>query len=356
MCKTILNTFGSEYDPIQQNMTNCTNTYGSILGEGGEYPCCLRIFQNETCGAFQSEKALPLQIIAIFFFLIIVIGLPIFFVFLIRNGVNEIQKGGYLMKKTNLENTLKKHRAKIDNIKESQSNDIQKQLGSGKDLDAALKKYAVMGKHDADSEIRAVEKLIQEEVDKLKNLYTKEVLDNPKAQSYLYQPYSYAHRYYKVVTLVQKLVLLMIQLFVPPQIIANLKMIMGSIFVMVGASLASLQQPFSDSMESMMEMSSQITNAINILVGLGIASGIPWLQDWVGNALLFTVNGINISVFLTTLVISPIRNILFAKKFAQMQLQLQARKIEEFTNNRNSREAQRGGRDDSWLKLVGFLG
>merc|ERR1712166_1295869 len=161
--------------------------------------------------------------------------------------------------------------------------------------------------------------------------------------AYLYQPYSYAHRYYKVVTLVQKLVLLMIQLFVPPQIIANLKMIMGSIFVMVGASLASLQQPFSDSMESMMEMSSQITNAINILVGLGIASGIPWLQDWVGNALLFTVNGINISVFLTTLVISPIRNILFAKKFAQMQLQLQARKIEEFTKRQAFIAAQKSG-------------
>ena len=141
----------------------------------------------------------------------------------------------------------------------------------------------------------------------------------------------------------KKLILLIIQLFVPPQVIANLKMIMGSIFVVIGAFLASLEQPFSDSMESMMEMSSQITNAINILVGLGITSGMPWLQDWYGDAILFTVNGINIAVFVGTLIVSPLRNCLFAQQFAKMKAQLQAQKIEEFTKRQAFLAAQKGG-------------
>ena len=127
-------------------------------------------------------------------------------------------------------------------------------------------------------EVRATLKKIKEEEKKLKNLYTQEVLNNPKAQSYLYQPYDFKHRYYKVFTLIQKLVLLILQLFVPPAVVANLKLWLGTAMMTVGAFFASASQPFSDSMESIMESSSQITNAINILVGLCIANEVPWLM------------------------------------------------------------------------------
>jgi Leucine-rich repeat (LRR) protein len=383
--KTILSTYGSEYNvdvclgicppsgcKINKNSTN-SSAMGSIKenaapeswgrdtpwltstnitelpfgnstlwSTGGEYPCCLKIFKYETCAAFQSEKALPLQIMALFFLIIITIGLPIFFVVLIKNGVAEINRGGYLMKKNKLDRTIKKNKEKIKNIKKGQSTDIQKKIGLGQEVDVLYKKYAEMGKHDAKAEIRAIEKSITEDEGKLKNLYSKEVLDNPKAQTYLYLPYDYNHRYYKVTTLMQKLMLLIIQLFVPPQIIANLKMILGSIFVVIGAFLASLEQPFSDSMESLMEMSSQITNAVNILVGLGITSGMPWLQEWYGDAILFTVNGINVAVFLMTLVVSPLRNCLFAAQFTKMQAQLQREKMEEYTKKQAFLAAQKG--------------
>jgi hypothetical protein len=95
-------------------------------------------------------------------------------------------------------------------------------------------------------------------------------------------------------------------------------------------------------MESLMEMSSQITNAVNILVGLGITSGMPWLQEWYGDAILFTVNGINVAVFLMTLVVSPLRNCLFAAQFTKMQAQLQREKMEEYTKKQAFLAAQKG--------------
>ena len=338
--RTILSTMGSDYDPVRLNTTNCTHTLNNVS-------CCLRIFQGnatggETCAIFQSEKALPLQITSLFFLAAIVIGLPIFFLVLVRKGVDEISRGGYLLKKTNMERSIRRHQDKMANIKLSQTKKMQDKIANGQDIDnAKIMRYAVMGRHDAQAEIRAVGKIIKEEEKKLKNLYSQEVLNNPKAQTYLYQPYDFKHRYYKVFTLFQKLVLLILQLFVPPAVAANLKLWLGTAMMTCGAFFASFSQPFSDSMESLMEASSQITNAINILVGLGIARDIPWLKSAVGDIILFAANGLNLSVFAGVLVVSPLRNCLFARRFAEMQAHLQAKKIEEFTKRQAFLAAQK---------------
>ena len=80
----------------------------------------------------------------------------------------------------------------------------------GEDIDPDLREYAVMGRRDAYREVRALNRAMKKARAGLKNLYTQEVMQNPVAQTYLYLPFDYKHRYYKIwlsKTLTFKLVL-----------------------------------------------------------------------------------------------------------------------------------------------------
>ena len=90
-------------------------------------------------------------------------------------------------------------------------------------------------------------------------LYSQEVHANPKAQTYLYQPYSYKMKFYKIMSMFMKVALLCILLFIPPSIFTGGKMMFGAVVVAIQAFLAGGYSPFSDGMESMMELFSGLS-------------------------------------------------------------------------------------------------
>ena len=73
-----------------------------------------------------------------------------------------------------------------------------------KKIPPELIKYSDMGRYDIIREIEKQKTEIKELVIKQKDLYSQEVHANPKAQTYLYQPYSYKMKFYKIISMMQK--------------------------------------------------------------------------------------------------------------------------------------------------------
>ena len=197
----MLETFGYEFDPDQLEVRQCYGGAGQERLQFGE-PCCLKTFQNETCAWFQSDVATPLQLISIPFLLIITIGLPIFFQKLIRGGIDELYRGGYRLKRDTIQRSIDSKTLDIKNI-----NKLRQLISKRKQIPSSLIKYDTMGHEDVIREVKRLKEEVAELKVKQNDLYTQEVQANPKAQTYLYAPYSFSMRYYKLVSMAQKVLL-----------------------------------------------------------------------------------------------------------------------------------------------------
>jgi hypothetical protein len=291
-----------------------------------EERCCLRTFKNETCIPFQSEVATPLQIMSIPFLLLITFGLTYGFYVLIRDGINEVNRGGYVMKKSSIERSINQKKDDIKNIKL-----LKKLIVKAKQIPPDLRKFDDMGLNDVGRELDRLKGEIKELNEKQKDLYTQEVQANPKAQTYLYAPYSFKMRYYKLGSMAQKVTLVAILLFVPPRVITGAKMWFGSALIFIQALCASIYQPFSDGMETLMEIFAGFTNVINCVVGLLITYGIG--SAALHDAILFTFNLLNFVVIIFTLIVGPLRTHLFVTAFKRKEKVLQEVKLKEFARD-----------------------
>ena len=149
--RTMLETYGFEFDESQLARRHC---FGGEAGTGDERVmfgerCCLKTFQNETCVPFNSTGAAPLQIISMPFLIIVALGLPYVFYKLIKEGMEELNNGGYLIKKDSIQRSI--------NIKKEAAKNIlslRKVRGKKKKMPEELLQYQEMGLDDINREIK----------------------------------------------------------------------------------------------------------------------------------------------------------------------------------------------------------
>jgi Leucine-rich repeat (LRR) protein len=321
--RIMLETYGFEFDPKQLDSKQCLGGTGSEVREMFGEPCCLKTFQNETCAPFQSPIATPLQIMSIPLLIIITVGLPFVFYKLIKEGISELNRGGYRMKNDSIQRSIDKKKKDIKNIRK-----MKQLIEKNKDVPDELLEYDDMGIQDILRETTRLKSEVKDLTERQNDLYTQEVQANPKAQTYLYVPYSYKMRYYKLVSMAQKLILVAVLLFVPPRIIRGAKMWVGAGVVFLQTVLALLYHPFSDGMETLMEIFAGGTNVINCLVGLAITYGVG--NETIQDIILFTFNFLNLAVILFTLFIAPVRTYLFRSQYQMTEKLLQEDKLKEF--------------------------
>ena len=126
-----------------------------------------------------------------------VIMMPLFFVWLVKNGVHEVYVGGY-------RHRVQVHKRKLKLLKS--------ELKAAEDARKARSVTPAHGERPRDVELatadaketpgnpqpkklardsKALRALIRKERKRIDRVYTYEVQQNPKAQTYLYQPYNY---------------------------------------------------------------------------------------------------------------------------------------------------------------------
>jgi hypothetical protein len=216
-----------------------------------------------------------IQILAFVFGLLYIAGIPFFFYRLISQGTHIVSNAGFETRGAEL-------RAEIARL-EAQREKFKSASWKVKEYDEAIAEYEQY----------------------LQTLWANEVLKNPLPQTYLYAAYEKKWRYYKILQMMQKLAVLVITDFVSQQDVAFLKMWAGTALQGVFTVLAVALRPFSDGFESLMDISSQVVNFVNILAALGVS--MAWLSDSMATIGLFVFNIAAMAFFTLNMFATPIR-------------------------------------------------
>lgn len=118
------------------------------------------------------------------------------------------------------------------------------------------------------------------------------------------QAYSRQARYYKLMQMAQKLLMVCITLFVSENIFGSTKLLLGTGAVVATSLLAGLRRPFANGMENFMDVVQQATNAVNALAAVTL--NYQWLRDEITALALIGSNLVNVGTFVVCVIITPI--------------------------------------------------
>ena len=106
------------------------------------------------------------------------------------------------------------------------------------------------------------------------------------ASTSLYAAYEYDWRFWKIIQLVQNLLLVCISLFVPTSIgsIEQARVFLGAFAIGGFFLFAVWVRPYRDSWEDGMEVFAGLANTVTVLVALGLQYKLSWLAPGLSNA------------------------------------------------------------------------
>ncbi len=229
-----------------------------------DFPLECHIIRHDNQRCFPDEVS-GIQIAAFIFGVVYIIGLPLFFGYLIQKGVHEmIDVHGYALAAEQTERAIKK-------LETDKPADYKAQI---KKLTAALDK-----------------------------LYVDKATHNLCPQSYLFAAYERPFRYFKIGQMLQKFLIVALTLYVPTSVWANAKIVASNVVIIIFAATTILTRPFHDTVEDVMEIFSQSANGFNVFSALNLNAG--WIPVAIIVILLFAFNGIAIVVFIIGFCIAP---------------------------------------------------
>ena len=245
---------------------------------------CLNSLQNFTL----------VHLAAIIFGITYAIAIPTFFIYLINQGVECLDKYcGIIQLRTELEDkkqqykTLKKATQEELEEKKGSITLVQEKEWETKDRDAIIK--------SAKKELERFEKEVNDKYEEKANSY-----DHPAA--YLYNQYTRHDRYTKVVGLLKKLAMMLFTAFIPrgwlQSIASNGMLWLMSIYQTVLA-------PFIVSTENLMETFGQWGNSITLLIGESLQHEFFQSEIYtqvIAPAILVAIVGLLLSIFIVLVV------------------------------------------------------
>lgn len=293
VARMILTNFAGTYEP------DALDTSGCVYADSSGRRCCLTAFPGRPCVSSPAAALHWLQYVSLVSAVVIVVGLPLFFVYLIRKGVEAVDVAGYEQAESRFQTRLEV----LDATLKSKKAGLRKAKKEGRPADAAAFRR----------EVKAMQQSIKETKADRRNTYAYEVGKNPKAQSYLYQAYQRKSRFVKILQMVEKLALVCIALYVPARILKESKVLVSTSVVGAAALTSGVLRPFNDGFEDIIDLVSRVANTVNIGVSLGLNTG--HITDWLASILLIGFNGANVGMFAFSVIITPIRACLARRRF-----------------------------------------
>eukprot|EP00300_Choanocystis_sp_HF-7_P033084 c45374_g1_i1.p1 GENE.c45374_g1_i1~~c45374_g1_i1.p1 ORF type:complete len:2244 (+),score=641.62 c45374_g1_i1:112-6843(+) len=299
-CATVL------YQPIAKNiLSNFSRSFYKfdssislwVLGKRQlVFPECMRVIdrnQTFTDGQqFCCQSGMPdrpcltsfgdlewYHFVSVILFFVYILGIPYSMYHLVARGTQEIN--------TNFQVTQ------------------QLAITQAKDKELIAKIKAAPSRRER-KELKKQRKANREAFDSAWSKYCREYRN---AQSYLYFSYTYQKRFYKVTSIVEKLLLLCISLFFASMQIDPFKIIAGNAVVFGSFLLGVVAQPFSDGMEDLLDSSCRFTNAFNGFVGV-LAQHVhmsPQAENLFQSTGLGLVNILNLTIVILILLGAPLR-------------------------------------------------
>eukprot|EP00753_Platysulcus_tardus_P007329 PLAT15137.1.p1 GENE.PLAT15137.1~~PLAT15137.1.p1 ORF type:complete len:2194 (+),score=1373.13 PLAT15137.1:84-6584(+) len=294
VAKIVLSAYADESNQDVLQKAGCTTTLPNSNGT----LCCVAALLTQPCLSVNPTLDWP-QIAGFVFIALYILGTPIFFIYLIRRGLFEVDQLGYQTKAGHIQKTL---------------DQVQLQLAEMKKVKKKTKEQKQI--------IRGLKVIIREQKEKLHNLWASSVKEFPKAQSYLYSSYSRKMRFTKILQMMEKLLLVLITLFVAQGDAADasntLRLVAGNIVIAASALFAIIMRPFNDGLEDLMDIVARVGNFANVGIALALKTT-TFMTPQLATFGLFLFNGANAAFAVFGLLATPIRACLAARKY-QRQL------------------------------------
>ena len=300
--------------------------------------CTSRLYSSNTCFPYPVTRVQ----IAAFCFGVLYIGLlPLFIIKLIREGIAIVMDLNTVY--DNLARDTQALRLEIKRLKtlkrEAASN------ASGQTPQQRMQTRAVLVSH-----IQENQSLILAKTRCMEAEYFSRINDPIRklASTSLYAAYEYDWRFWKIIQLVQNLLLVCISLFVPRTIglISQARLFLGT-FAIGGCFLfVCCVLPYYDSWEDGMEIAAGFANTVTVLVALGLQYEVAWLTTARSNAILLGANITAMAAFIIAVVFVPFRICRQKRRHKKQLKETEARMKalnEENANKRAAKLAGKGG-------------
>ncbi|KAJ3431570.1 protein phosphatase 1 regulatory subunit sds22-related [Anaeramoeba flamelloides] len=263
----------------------------------------LILFPDEKC-IMNGGSFMVIHGFSILFGIIYIIGIPLFFVWLIKFRVNEII-GFYQME------------SKIINVKQ-------------------MKK---------ESKTPQEKRIAKKESKKLKEEYKRRVKEFKCPESYLYNAHTKEFKYYKPFQMAEKFIYLILTIFYGA---GNVLGLVAAIAITFFCVIALLFRPFSDFVEDLLDDIGKIVNMLCILIGTLLAYSAAGLSQANTGPILVILNVFFLLAVLFAFVINPFRKRrakMKAKRYLKQQDQDQDIELDDL----NSKKKQQVINDDDFI-------
>jgi len=227
----------------------------------------LSAYKDREC---PSQHLFAIQYAAIIFGLGYIIGIPMFFRRLIRTAVKMVDAHGYGDEESLFKNMLKR---KADKDPEGHKSKTYKELH-------------------------------KEAKEHLRKFYQNEVKLNPMPQTYLYAAYERRFRYFKILQMFQKLLVVVITMFIPT-VVSYTKVAIASGLLGAFSVISITFRPFNDQHEDWMDILSQSTNTVNMFIALLLKLG--WSNSTMSGGFLILINLVTLILFFLVMISGLIR-------------------------------------------------
>ena len=167
--------------------------------------------------------------------------------------------------------------------------------------------------------------------------------ENVVPASSLYSSFTHRYRFWKIIQMAQKLLLIVISLFIPAVWgeLAQAKVVSAGIVILATTTLVITARPYNDQLEDVMDAMAGVSNTINALVAIGLSYELGWLSSERSNIILLVANGATLLSFAVALVFVPLRAYRHAKLAKERERKEETAKEAE----RHEREERREKRD-----------
>jgi hypothetical protein len=245
----------------------------------------LRLYTNQTC-PHNIKQAPPMYYIAIAFGVLYAVAIPLLFIIIIQRDSSFVYRD-YGIDQENKELNKKKEKLKQIRSEHGKSDPMYKEL----------------------------QKYITEKGKELWTKYNDAIKEHNSAASVLYVSYKYYFRFYKIFQLFERIILCCLASFLFTQTKVQVPVGMSVIFVYGALSL--ILRPYQDPLTTIVDVCTHITIVVNMIFAYLLvrqddivkkhSSWHKLFKDNVASAILYTINGLNILVLVSALIIHPIR-------------------------------------------------
>jgi len=284
-----------------------------------------------------------MQVAAFLFGTVYIIGLPLFLIRLIREGIAVVMNLNTLHERLGREiRELKMENKKIKNaLKQEQKNF------------PTLDNHGTANKPEVEARLKRIQHhetliaqnvaLIERKSKQQRREYFHRINDPIRklASTSLYAAYEYPYRFWKIFQLAQALLLVCISLFVPATWggFDQPRLLLGLLVIATCLGAAAFIRPYYDNYENWMEILAGMANLITVFVALGLEYHLSWLTTSRADTILLVANVAACAAFVLVIVIVPFR-IWRQKRRARKAAKDAERRIREL-NKRKAEERKK---------------